>query len=519
MKVRSKLVVAFFIMTILPVAFIIVAISLILSERLDSVTEYYGSASKYYSEYDLIFNPMRFFCNVAVGDYDFLKTVSEEKPDLLMDREYLQERNKELLTHKTFLVILRDGDYLFIGDEKAFGEVLDFPVAYEFNDNNDQMAYIDPEKNVVIKEGTFYYSDGVLGQFGLVSDFSMLHNTWIKALKHISISFCIVMAVTGLLLLLWLHYSIVLPLRVLRAAALQIGEGDFEKPIQAISSDEIGQLCQILEDLRIHLLQLTREHMASEEDAKQFVSNMSHDLRTPVTAIKGYAEGILDGVADTPDKREKYLRIICNKTMEISHLVDEMSIFSKITRSIFAYNFTSVNLADYFNDYAKELALNLDAESVTLDYKNFTDFSTRVIVDVEQIKRVLHNITENAIKYMDKPERRMRLYIKDYRPDILQPVYRRLSDDGYYLGTGNEEGEFVMVQIMDNGPGISEKDLPHLFERSFRTDFSRNSKINGSGLGLAIVERIIKEHDGKVWAESNEGEGSCFCFTLKKDMS
>lgn len=520
MKIRSKLVVSFFIMTILPVTIFIIALTTILSDRLDSVADHYGRASEHYWEYDIIINPMKFFCNVTIGDYDHLKKLSEETPDLLMDQEYLRKRNSELLAYNTFLVMLRDGDYIFVGDKKKFRKLSDFPVAHVLHDGNNQMAYMDPEQNVVIKVGTFYYSDGTLGQFGLISDFSMLHQNWLKALKNILISFCIILTVTGLLLLLWLHYSIVIPLRVLRAAALQIGDGDFEKPIQAISSDEIGQLCQILEDLRIHLLQLTKDHMASEEDAKQFVSNMSHDLRTPVTAIKGYAEGILDGVADTPDKREKYLRIICNKTMEISHLVDEMSIFSKITRSIFAYNFTSVNLAEYFNDYAKDLALNLDAENVTLDYKNFTDFSTRVIVDVEQIKRVLYNITENAVKYMDKPEKNMALYLRDYRPDIQQPVYRRLRDDGSYLGTDNAaEGEFVVVQIMDNGPGISEEDLPHLFERSFRTDASRNSKINGSGLGLAIVRKIITEHDGKVWAESIKGEGSCFCFTLKKDMS
>lgn len=520
MKVRSKLIVAFFIMTILPVAFIVIAAGIILSERLDSVTDHYGRASEYYSEYDIIINPMKFFCDVTTGDYDHLKELSEKTPDLFMDSEYLQKRNKELLAYKTFLVILRDGNYVFVGDEKGFEQVSDFPVAYKYHDADNQMAYINPEQNVVIKEGTFYYSDGVLGQFGLISDFSLLHNNWLKALKYILISFCLILTVTGLLLLLWLHYSIVLPIRVLRVAALQIGEGDFEKPIQAISSDEIGQLCQILEDLRVRLLKMTKEHIASEEDARQFVSNMSHDLRTPVTAIKGYAEGILDGVADTAEKREKYLHIICNKTMEIAGLVDEMSIFSRINRSMFPYNFTSVSLAEYFNNYARDLALDLDAENVILDYKNFTDLSTRVIVDVEQIRRVLHNITENAVKYMEKPEKRIGLYLRDYRPDIQQPVYRRLKDDGSYWGAENMvEGEFVVVQIMDNGPGIAEKDLPHLFERSFRTDASRNSKISGSGLGLAIVKKIITEHDGKVWVESTEGKGSCFCFTIKKDMS
>ena len=115
----------------------------------------------------------------------------------------------------------------------------------------------------------------------------------------------------------------------------------------------------------------------------------------------------------------------------------------------------------------------------------------KIIADAEQIKRVIHNIVNNSVKYMDKPKGLINLRIKDV-------------------------GDFIQVELEDNGKGIAMKDLPNIFERFYRTDASRNSSKGGSGIGLAIVKKIVEEHGGKIWANSREGTGTTMSFVLRK---
>ena len=156
--------------------------------------------------------------------------------------------------------------------------------------------------------------------------------------------------------------------------------------------------------------------------------------------------------------------------------------------------------------------------SITIDYYNATDINTWILVDTEQLKRVLHNIRENAVKYNDKPDGHISVRIEETKTKpAAPPLYRQLKEDGSDLFPQKKPDEFIQVQIEDNGPGIAANDIPHIFDRFYRADASRNSSKRGSGLGLAIVRMIISDHGGKVWAESIEGVGTSFYFTLKKD--
>ena len=329
-----------------------------------------------------------------------------------------------------------------------------------------------------------------------------------------------ILLTTGIILSLWIYKSILHPLNILRLAAMQIGQGNLGNPIHIASSDEIGQLCRDFEDMRIRLKSLLEERIESEEKTREIMSSISHDLKTPVTAIKGYAEGILDGVADTPEKQQKYLQTIYTKANDITYLIDELSLFSKVERNSLAYNFVSVNLENYFTDCIEDVSLDMESQNMSIDYYNTTDKDTYILADTEQLKRVLHNIIENAVKYNDKPEGHISIRVEDVvRPNTAPPLYRQLKEDGTDLVPRPIPDEFVQIQIEDDGPGIAAKNLPHIFDRFFRADASRNSSKRGSGLGLAIVKRIISDHGGKVWAESIEGVGSSFYFTLKKDIS
>ena len=231
-----------------------------------------------------------------------------------------------------------------------------------------------------------------------------------------------------------------------------------------------------------------------EEDKgkiEELISNISHDLKTPITAVKGYVEGIMDGVADTPDKVAKYVRTIYNKASEMDVLINELTLYSKIDTNRIPYNFTILSVNDYFNDCSEDLSLDLEAKNVEFGYFNYVEPKVKVIADPEQIKRVVHNIVNNSVKYMDKDKPKINLRVKDV-------------------------GDFVQIEIEDNGKGIASKDLPNVFERFYRTDASRNSSKGGSGIGLSIVKKIIEEHGGKIWATSREHTGTTMYFVLRK---
>lgn len=353
-----------------------------------------------------------------------------------------------------------------------------------------------------------------------MTDYSNLEPHWIDSLKEILVTFLMSLFTTAVLLTIWIYESILRPLNILRLATMQIGEGNLDTPIQEVSNDEIGQLCHDFNEMRIRLKKIIEEDIAAEENTREIISSISHDLKTPITAIKGYTEGIIDGVADTPEKQMKYLQTIYAKANDITYLIDELSVFSKVERNSLVYNFNSINLDNYFMDCIADISLDLESKNITIEYKNETEKNTHVVIDTEQLKRVLHNIIDNAVKYMDKKKGHIAIKITDVPPELNQhPLYRQINKDGTSLSQEQAPNEYIQVEITDNGPGIDEKDLPHIFERFYRADASRNSSKRGSGIGLSIVKVIITEHDGKIWAESTKGQGSSFYFTLKKETT
>ena len=166
--------------------------------------------------------------------------------------------------------------------------------------------------------------------------------------------------------------------------------------------DEIGQLCQDFEEMRIRLKESTEEKIQYDKESKELISNISHDLKTPITAIKGYVEGIMDGVASSPEKLDKYIRTIYNKANDMDRLIDELTFYSKIDTNKIPYTFSKINVSNYFRDCIDEVGLELEARGVELGYFNFVDEDVMVIADAEQLKRVINNIIGNSLKYMDK---------------------------------------------------------------------------------------------------------------------
>lgn len=304
--------------------------------------------------------------------------------------------------------------------------------------------------------------------------------------------YLIAVVLTTAFLILWIYRSVSVPLEKLQRAARNIKEGNLDFEIKAESNDEIGQLCQDFEEMRLRLKAQAEEKVAFDRENKELISNISHDLKTPITAIKGYVEGIMDGVADTPEKMDRYIRTIYNKANDMDRLINELTFYSKMDTNRIPYTFNKIAVTDFFDDCAEDLSVELESKGVEFTYYNYVEPGVLVIADVEQIKRVVNNIVSNSLKYMgDRHPKRINLRVKDV-------------------------GDFIQAEIEDNGRGIAAKDLPNIFDRFYRTDASRNSSKGGSGIGLSIVKKIMEDHGGKVWATSKENIGTVMYFVLRK---
>ena len=299
----------------------------------------------------------------------------------------------------------------------------------------------------------------------------------------------VVLLLTAGVMMLWIYRSFIKPLNLLTMATRKMQEGNLDFSISGDPDDELGNLCEDFEDLRLHLKEETEARLKYESDIIELISNISHDLKTPLTAIKGYAEGVLDGVADTEEKREKYLRTIYTKASDMQVLVDELAFYSKIDSNIVSYNFESVDLNSYFMDCVEDYSIDMETRGIELDYVP-ADSGVCVVADVEQLRRVVNNVIGNCVKYMDRTE--------GGRITIMARKLDNLAE----------------IAIRDNGPGIAPEDLTRIFERFYRADQSRNSRKGGTGLGLAISKKIIEDHGGTIRAESEPGVHTTIIFTL-----
>jgi putative uncharacterized protein (fragment) len=297
--------------------------------------------------------------------------------------------------------------------------------------------------------------------------------------------------IVAVVMWIWIYKRILVPLDKLQTATKKIADGDLDYQLDERDFSEIPFLFKDFERMRIKLKEDEEEKKLSEDAARELVSNISHDLKTPLTAIRGYVEGILDGVASSPQKTRDYLNTIYNKTNDMTSLIDELLYYSQVAEKYMSYKYEKIYVKDFFDEYVKDLYLELETIKIKFEYIVNVGRSTVIDMDKEQIKRALNNIVSNAVKYMDKEE-----------PEIHFRV--------------TETSDAINIQISDNGRGIDEKDLPHIFERFYRSDVSRNTKLGGSGIGLSIVKKVIENHEGSVVAMSKPGVGTEVSIELKK---
>lgn len=442
-------------------------------------------------DYSMISANMRDFVIETDALYDALKEQIVSGSDKIENLDFLEQINTEARKHGMYIIVRKGKEPYFLGSPKAMETIFHRLPGFQETFSDDDAGYYYDELEKYVKQIDFVFRDGGEGSLFVVAKINTLISK--KLLIAMFIAIILILVFTSLMLTRWIHRGVFTPITELNIAMKQIKAGNLDYSLQTDAQDEIGDLYRNYEDMRLRLKESAEEKLENERKNKELISNISHDLKTPITSIKGYVEGIMDGVADTKEKMDKYIRTIYNKANELDRLINELTTYSGVDNNRIIYNFQRINISDYFGDCVEEVGLDLESRNIQLNYSNFVDPGTMIIADAEQMKRVINNIISNSVKYMNKSHGEI---------DI------RLLD----------EVDSVRVEIEDNGKGIASKDLQMVFERFYRTDASRNSAQGGSGIGLSIVKKIIEDHGGYVWATSKEDEGTCIHFVLRKYM-
>lgn len=491
MKLRTRLALAFLTITVVPMILIYISVIGLSSYQVKSFRKAYNLSE----QVDLFSgNSLQIFNRLTMQAQQDIRDSLREDSARFEDMEYLDLVNKELQSKYSYLIVRKDEKIIYVGNSKVNAEdelCGRLPQYGDIESDIEGGIYLDGDTQHLVKQIDFLYPDDALGSVFIVSQVDDFVPEVKSMFSEILFTGILILVLTGVVLTLWVYQSILKPLGKLQEATKKIRDGNLDFTLDVEDEDEIGLLCQDFEEMRIRLKESAEQKVQYDKENKELISNISHDLKTPITAIKGYVEGIMDGVASSPEKLDRYIRTIYNKANDMDRLIDELTFYSKIDTNKIPYTFTKINVASYFRDCVEEVGLDMDAHNIELGYFNYVDEDVIIIADAEQMKRVINNIISNSIKYLDKKRGIINIRIKDV-------------------------GDFIQVEIEDNGKGIAAKDLPNIFDRFYRTDSSRNSSKGGSGIGLSIVRKIIEDHGGRIWATSKEGIGTEIHFVLRK---
>ena len=488
MKFKTKLIISFCIIIFVPMFLAALTVVGFQHIQVKAIEKTYGVETDGYNYFG---NSLQLLNRYTTSDYDELSQIAEESPDKLEDTDFLEEENEKLQEKYSYLIVKKEKELVYIGSDYDSSLLLNLQNYGEHKNGQDTGTYIDGDKQSLIKQIDFTYPDGSQGSLFLVTKVEEVVPEVKKIAIDILISVAVILILTAAMLTIWIYRSLITPVKKLQVATQNIKEGNLDFTLETGSDDEIGVLCRNFEEMRQRLKDNVEEKVSNESENRALISNIAHDLKTPITAIKGYAEGLMDGVADTPEKQEKYIRTIYNKANEMDTLINELTLYSKIDTNRIPYNFKKINVSDYFDDCIEEIGFELESKNIGLAYFNYTEEDTLIIADPEQLRRVINNIIGNSVKYLDKQKGLINIRIKDV-------------------------GDFIQIEIEDNGRGIAARDLPYIFDRFYRADASRNSATGGSGIGLSIVKKIIEDHGGKIWATSKESIGTVMYFVIRK---
>lgn len=309
-------------------------------------------------------------------------------------------------------------------------------------------------------------------------------------LVFVFITFLIVFVIASLIVQRQNMKNIIIPITNLTKEMEKLRIGELETAITDKGYGEIRELGIAIEQLRLQLKNSIYYQQRVDENRKFLISSISHDLKTPVTSIRGYIDGVLDGVADTDEKKKYYLSKAIEKTNMINTMIEDLLLYSKLDLNQMTFEKEKVDIVKYIESCIEDSSEDFLRENKKIYFDNKLLTTSFVMIDVEKFKRVIQNIMDNAKRSIETQTGQLKIMLR-------------------------ETNSSVIIEFKDNGKGISKQDLPHVFERFYRADTAREVE-GSSGLGLAIAKQIVEGLGGRIWAISETGQGASIIISLKK---
>jgi signal transduction histidine kinase len=427
---------------------------------------------------------------LAEIEYELLKAGEGQlqgKPQLLLEKEFQQYIAAKISNIGADVVILKEYETVF--STKKLSKI-DIEKCLEANSGSFNSTLKISGTSYTIRVINAKFQDGDQGYVILLAPISNAEALSKYFLLFVAITFLISFTVINILLAVAFSKSLLNPLKRLKVAAGEISSGNLDYEIIESGDEEIRELCRAFEQMRLKLKESVYKQMEYDDNRKTLVSSISHDLKTPITSIKGYVEGIVDGVANTPEKVQKYLKTVYSKATQIDAMIDDLLLYSKLDLKQIPFNLEKTDVIKYFEDIIIENEAEMEKASIKLKLHIKLDGVRYAMIDRERMQRVVVNILDNARKYMARPEGRIDAILRETAVSII-------------------------FEVKDNGSGIAQEDMKRIFDRFYRADASRGIA-GGSGLGLAIAKQIVEGHGGKIWVRSRKNEGTSTMISLKK---
>jgi len=315
--------------------------------------------------------------------------------------------------------------------------------------------------------------------------------SWV-GFKGIGIFFAVIISIKEIvqfIFILRLEKRIFTPIEKLKLGIDEIAKGNYEVKVECDVPNDLGLLIFSFNQMAQKLYESERIQNEYEDNRKTLIANISHDLKTPITAIQGYIEALLDENIKFAGDKDKYLKTIHHNTLYINKLIDDLFLFSKLDMQKLDFNYENVEIGAFMDDFMEEYKFDLEEKNIKFQY--ITDFAQkyRVSIDGKRFHQAFNNIINNAVQH--GPEKDLSINIRIYQQD-----------------------DCICLGIQDNGHGIAPDKLPYIFDRFYRIDVERKKDYMCTGLGLAIAKELIEAHGGKITVASSQKVGTCFTIIL-----
>jgi signal transduction histidine kinase len=422
-----------------------------------------------------------------VYDNDIRILVSEQKKQL---ENYIFDKGKypylvfglegEVLYNDTFFQV-KSGDIINVQEmlqtDKSFrnmsnSEIKESFVLQQKGKTFGFVVFLIPEKDIILEDTSV-----------------RVWKVFYPSIFGIIFSICII-AIRAI----YFNTRILKPLGEISSSAKAIIKGNYDLEVirvyeKVIGENEVGDLIFSFELMRDELKEKQLREEFLKKSQQELISCISHDLKTPISTIKAYSEGLRDGIARTPEAQENFVKIIISKTDLLIEMISDLLEYSNIQLKQLDINPQEVYLMDYFIPLMKEAEVFVKQKGINFSYEIKTD-NMILCIDQRRITEVIYNLLENSMKYIGEKEGHISIEIE-------------------------RQGKFALIKVKDNGIGISADDIPYVFDKFYRAEKSRSSSIPGSGLGLSICKYIVEEHGGEIYCLSGHNKGCEFGFTLR----